>query len=98
MNDSYSKVPSLHHYYGLHKRYEIAEFFRSEDDSWLNFSHESLTQRFVVSGMEKRFDFKESVSAKCFIKCITSKIRATLEQRRSASLILTEKSVRKISL
>ena len=33
-------------------------------------------QRLVFSGMEKRYDFKESVSAHCFTKCITSKIRS----------------------
>ena len=42
---------------------------------WLNFSHAWLTQKLVVSGMEKRSDFKELVSAHCFTKSITSNIR-----------------------
>ena len=60
----YTKV---HHYFEL----SFLNFFVQKIIQWLNFRHAWLTQRLVVSIMEKRFDFKQSVSANCFTKYIT---------------------------
>ena len=54
---------------------ELLNFFIQKIIQWLSFSYAWLTQRLVVSGIEKLFDLKESVSPHCFTKCPTSKNR-----------------------